>query len=551
MGPRRLLTVLVLGTFAVAIAAVAPAPALAAKKPYEDRKLGYRVRLDDTWTQNPPKLTTDQAYVVGDWYQDAAKFDAPDLRPAFQVHWFAEPKPGTAGPGAGADEGAGGGFGRQFSGGGFDEGIDQVLAANTHLFGEAAPTKDRWAQAERDRTAQKIAFEVVEVNPPGKKEKKSKDGAEPAHGYVFLARLTLDRPQETISVGFFGSCARTYAKSQFQREFREVVRSFEELKGATDSRNDAAQQELTSDPVKRREQVRRTKLVKGWKAVDTKNYILLHSEAVDPQLARTIGEHIEALRAQVYEKLFPPDRPIVDVCIVRVCKDRAQYLGYGAPGASAGYWSPGEEELVFYEEQSNKKDSLRVLYHEAFHQYIHYAVGEFQPHSWFDEGHGDFFSGHDYTAGKFVREVAHDRTTTAKQAKRSAKRPPLREWVRWDQSQYYGENKLGLTMHENYALGWSLVWFLRTTKDPRWQGVCDRYFKAMKLAVNGPREAEERHRKELEEWERKSKDDPTLPRPEWKPDTYAAGDPLEHALAEAFRGIDWDALEKDWLAADE
>ena len=40
-------------------------------------------------------------------------------------------------------------------------------------------------------------------------------------------------------------------------------------------------------------------------------------------------------------------------------------------------------------------DTLAVLYHEAFHQFIFYSVGEVAPHSWFNEGHGDYFSGAD------------------------------------------------------------------------------------------------------------------------------------------------------------
>jgi len=56
------------------------------------------------------------------------------------------------------------------------------------------------------------------------------------------------------------------------------------------------------------------------------------------------------------------------------------------------------------------KDSLRVLYHEAFHQYIHYAVGDVAPHSWFNEGHGDYFAGHNYRGRKFKSDVFRWRT---------------------------------------------------------------------------------------------------------------------------------------------
>ena len=83
---------------------------------------------------------------------------------------------------------------------------------------------------------------------------------------------------------------------------------------------------------------------------------------------------------------------------MRVCGDRKEYHEYGGPGGSAGYWNSGSEELVFYDASRSKKiddDTVSVLYHEAFHQYIYYSVGNVAPHSWFNEGHGDYYAGAD------------------------------------------------------------------------------------------------------------------------------------------------------------
>ena len=46
--------------------------------------------------------------------------------------------------------------------------------------------------------------------------------------------------------------------------------------------------------------------------------------------------------------------------------------------------------------------TLAVLYHEAFHQYIYYSVGKVAPHSWFNEGHGDYYAGARYADKKFT-----------------------------------------------------------------------------------------------------------------------------------------------------
>jgi hypothetical protein len=251
----------------------------------------------------------------------------------------------------------------------------------------------------------------------------------------------------------------------------------------------------------------------------------------------------------MYEVLFPADREIKDVSIIRVCKDRDQYIQYGGSPASAGYWNRVAEELVFYEDHS-KKDTLSVLYHEAFHQYIYYSVGEISPHSWFNEGHGDYFAGHRYAAGKFVCDTFDWRADKAREWKKNPKRVPLREWVTWDQPQYYGRNKAGMDAGANYALGWSLVYFLRTTKKPEYQGVLDRYFKSLKGSVTRARQSDEEWAKKLKEWEEKRKSDPEAPRPERDGTTSDRGSEelwKDQANKDAFRGIDWDAIEKDWL----
>lgn len=562
---RRTLTLGLAAVAALGSLFVSTVPAGASsKKTFEDKRLGYRLKIEDDWTQNPPKLTTDEAFVVGDWYQDAAKYDSWQLRPTMQLFWFVTPKdtPKTAGdppkPDTPFDPNDAEAFMRkmrdQMRHKSVDEACDSFFEMNVHLFGQSVPMKDRWAQADKDKTAGKNEFQAVEINAPTSK-KRNKD----LHGYAYVAKFTVDRPNETIEVGFLGCCSVDYYK-RFSKEFPATVKSFEELKTATDSRNEGASEDLSQDRETRYQQILKQKLVKGWKADRTKNYILVYHEEVDPKLVKAIGAQIEAIRAQVYEVLFPPDKQITAFSIVRVCKDQEQYMGYGAPGGSAGYWDSHSEELVFYESKP-KEDSLRVLYHEAFHQYIFYSVGDFAPHSWFNEGHGDFFAGHDYEGGKFVIGPFSWRISDAKDFKHNPNRPRLKDWVNWTQGEYYGNNKLGIPIGQNYAAGWSLIYFLRTTKKPEYQGVLDRYFKSLKGQVTAARNAREAakakysdYEKKVKEWEDKVKDDPSLPRPT-PPEASETTDVgseetwLPKALDEAFKGIDWDAIEKDWLAA--
>ena len=226
---------------------------------------------------------------------------------------------------------------------------------------------------------------------------------------------------------------------------------------------------------------RKLKSLKDWAAIDTQNYLIVYNKAVKKKLIKKVAKHIEALRAQVYEKLFPPSREIKAVSVVRVCKDMAEYHKYGGPGGSAGYWSRRDEELVI--PGSLAKDSLRVLYHEAFHQYIHYAVGDVAPHSWFNEGHGDYFAGHNYSSRKFKPAPFAWRKGIIASALGSKTYVPLKDFLRYTQGQYYANASLC------YAQGWSFVYFLRETerrkikKYKKYWGLLDKYFAAIKRNV--------------------------------------------------------------------
>ena len=204
-------------------------------------------------------------------------------------------------------------------------------------------------------------------------------------------------------VGLLGSTMSPMPRRTAQAEFRKVARSivFRDA-GANDATARIyAGSKLPFVPF--RIQVRDA-LAKGWKASDTENFIVVY-HTDNEKLINKIARDLEAIRP-IYVDLFPPVKPVETVSIVRVCKNQDEYATYGGPPGTGGYWHPGNEELVFYdyaqteletdEEEGRRltdKDSLAVLYHEAFHQYIHYAVGEVAPHDWFNEGHGDYFSG--------------------------------------------------------------------------------------------------------------------------------------------------------------
>jgi hypothetical protein len=278
---------------------------------------------------------------------------------------------------------------------------------------------------------------------------------------------------------------------------------------------------------------RHLELVRGWKAVDTPNYLIIH-HTKDTSLLARIQNDLEAMRL-LYEELFPPAQPVEAVSVVRVCKDREEYLAYGGWARSAGYWNSRRQELVLYDNVAGSqgsrfgnKDSYIVLYHEAFHQYIHYAAGELPPHSWFNEGYGDYFSGAVvYHRSKKVKKIGPNpwRVARIRAAVEADRHVPLEKLVHAEKKEYYKDGPL------YYAEGWSFVYFLNTDKAAQrrkdWQAILPTYFETLKAS----------YFEKLQELA----EDATLEVRE-----IAGATAREVAVEAAFQGVDYEELEAAW-----
>lgn len=231
----------------------------------------------------------------------------------------------------------------------------------------------------------------------------------------------------------------------------------------------------------------RSALVAGWQAEDTENYIVVYHTSDQPLLRKVLRD-LELLR-QEYMRLFPPAEGFDAVSTVRICADREEYKAYGGSPSSAGYWNSSTEELVLFDAEKHERgkrtddtDTFVVLYHEAFHQYIHYSTGELPPHSWFNEGYGDFFSGATIKNGKVRKigvnpwraELIHSMVT-----QQTPFVPvPWKEIIRFTQQQYYA------SPGPCYAQGWSMIYFLNTSKvvqrRSEWAAILPTYFTTLK-----------------------------------------------------------------------
>ena len=266
----------------------------------------------------------------------------------------------------------------------------------------------------------------------------------------------------------------------------------------------------------------------GWELKETDNYFII-SSSDDRQFLRELEQRLEAIR-NVYEGMYSienadrfrlmankrlnearakheaeseddedegaekgessmrtktsrsPPMERSRCSVVRVCKSRGEYMEYGGPPGSAGYWSFMDEELVIYDDQGGggRRNTWATLNHEAFHQYIFYFYGNLSPHSWYNEGTGDYFAGYQLKAGRFTLKPFDWRVQTIREAIKADEYVPMEDFFRYTQRDYYGEG-----IGRNYAQGWSLIYFLRTGKkgakgwNSDWDSLLDDYLAAL------------------------------------------------------------------------
>jgi len=384
-----------------------------------------------------------------------------------------------------------------------------------------ASMKDLWRVVDRVENEPRDDFQVFDYTLDFKK----------GGGFAW-ARSFEKREGSTVILGM---CSSGEAKEQLKiwRKVADKVEFYEPEAGDVSEFERYYERRDYSLPAYRigvREQ-----LVKGWNADDTENFILVYSTR-DKSLLRVIKSELEAIRKE-YVKLFPPAHEVSAISTVRICKDRDEYLKYGGSEYSGGYWSAGAEELVFYDYEnvdkkmgSGKADTRIVLYHEAFHQYVFYAVGEVAPHSWFNEGTGDYFSGARIKGGK-VKAIGVNpwRVALIQQVLERGREESWEDILNYEQAEFYEP----LRQATCYAQAWSMIYFLRKSREVEkhavWSRILDEYFEELKSST---------------EWERsKLPEEPTAEQVA-EANKSARG----AALKRAFHNVDLYEIEQAWRA---
>jgi hypothetical protein len=284
----------------------------------------------------------------------------------------------------------------------------------------------------------------------------------------------------------------------------------------------------------------------GWYSIDSSNYVFL-SNSKNRQFVESLVKELEVVREKVYIPMFPPRNQEESISPVRILDTQSEYHQYGGPGGSAGYFNSGSGELVLFTkfEDVTKTNSLAycksVMFHEGFHQYIHYAVGDVSPHSWFNEGHGDYFAGLSAAGGSIKVSPFNWRVKELKE-KKNSDLIPLRTLIRMEQREYY--NNAGL----KYAEGWALIYYLRSvSKTKAHVAILDNYFTYLADNVEAFRA---KKKKDNEGGDESGGEVPGIPGVHIVnfEDAEKVHKILSEAVDHAFAGVDMDALEKEFFA---
>lgn len=356
--------------------------------------------------------------------------------------------------------------------------------------------------------------------------------------HVILA-YTLDAGTEIFGLVALGGVSGEFA-SLLERMAKSLERG--DFTSSRDEDDFYADSELPGLDFRR--EVRK-KLVKGWEAYDTENFIFVttsrNRKVIDDMLA-----DLEIMR-KVYLARFPPVEGITAVSAVRFCEKYDDYLAYGGPPGTGGYWNFVDEELVLADIRTIGSDILKanpnlknispedVLYHEAMHQYFFYANGHLAPGSWFNEGYGEYFGGTTVDRRKGEpRKIDRNkfRMDWVMRAKRANAWPDLATFLKMSQGEFYGPSSL-----QNYAFAWAFCFFLEQHREDKrngnakWGELPDLYLKNLRQVT--------------EDFRKERKIDPKDKK--WL--AFFESDIQRKAYDLTFQDIDMIELEKAWIEA--
>jgi len=196
--------------------------------------------------------------------------------------------------------------------------------------------------------------------------------------------------------------------------------------------------------------------------LETRHYHILSTAS--PELTRELGQKMDIVTEQVYQKIFEFEEKIPHKYILRFWKDRNEFISQGAPPQAAAYFVPESKELIGYNLRTSGmslQDPFQTLFHEGWHQYFDFYIPSAP--FWFNEGFAEVIYPTVIKGNKAIRNGFNSiRSTRVTQAAAKNELIPLRELIKLAYEQAYSPKQIDV----GYAEAWSFVYFLTTYTSP-------------------------------------------------------------------------------------
>ena len=222
---------------------------------------------------------------------------------------------------------------------------------------------------------------------------------------------------------------------------------------------------------------------KDWNIIEASDYFIATNCNIKGKSDSFIKLVVNTLKNEelVYQVFNKRKNKTNNKFIVRVFKDRDDYTAYVGKNFewTGGIWMSSKKELVLTKANytSSERDRfVRILKHEAFHQYIHYAIGEILTGAWFNEGYAVFFENVnlvgkriyiklDKTKLKYIKKCIDDPNLAA----------DIESLFEMSYKEFYGRDKSTY----NYNLAWAIIYYLNTGIKSTWKKYKRNYSKIL------------------------------------------------------------------------
>ena len=157
-----------------------------------------------------------------------------------------------------------------------------------------------------------------------------------------------------------------------------------------------------TSPVDERESLRRdarhsVAAYDDWHVTDAREFTVLDDLPGNRSLVEALTNEFTVFRRK-YAAALPTNIDGTNtLCVARIFANRGEYMdaleadGLTNMAWSAAYWSPSRRELVAHLDDGGEERLMRTIRHEAFHQYLSYAMSMISASPWLNEGYAQFF----------------------------------------------------------------------------------------------------------------------------------------------------------------